>query len=201
MSSQGQIFRVEIPGSLTGTISYQWFSRDEYGNTGSSAINTYSAGGGGFSSFCAGDFNSPVGCPCLNEAGTVGAGCENSTGLGAILSATGVASVSADTIVFSGSNLPSGPGLYFQGNNAINSGNGNIFGDGLRCAGGNVKRLQVRFSAGGASQTSVPISNTAGNVSAGSVKRYQLWYRDPSVNAPCQSGFNLTNGIEITWSA
>ncbi|MDE0892755.1 MAG: VCBS repeat-containing protein, partial [Planctomycetota bacterium] len=201
MSSQGQIFRVEIPGSLVGTIAYQWFSRDEYGNTGSSAVFTYNVGGGGFSSFCVGDFNTLVGCPCLNEAGNVGAGCENSTSQGALLSATGVASVSADSIVFSGSNLPSGPGLYFQGNNAINGGNGNVFGDGLRCAGGNVKRLQVRFSASGTSQTSVSISNAAGNVSAGSVKRYQLWYRDPSVNAPCQSGFNLTNGIEITWSA
>jgi hypothetical protein len=108
--------------------------------------------------------------------------------------------VSADSIVFSGSDLPSGPGLYFQGNNAINGGNGNVFGDGLRCAGGSVKRLQVRFSAGGTSQTSVSISNAAGNVTAGSLRRYQLWYRDPSVSAPCQSGFNLTNGIEITWS-
>jgi hypothetical protein len=201
MSSQGQIFRVEIPGSLVGTITYQWFSRDEYGNTGSSAVSTYNVGGGGFSSFCVGDFNTLVGCPCLNEAGNVGAGCENSTGQGALLSVAGVASVSADSIVFSGSDLPSGPGLYFQGNNAINGGNGNVFGDGLRCAGGSVKRLQVRFSAGGTSQTSVSISNAAGNVTAGSLRRYQLWYRDPSVSAPCQSGFNLTNGIEITWSA
>jgi hypothetical protein len=201
MSSQGQIFRVEIPGNLAGNISYQWFSRDEYGNAGSSVVKTYAAGGSSFSSYCAGDINSSVGCPCFNETGSLGAGCENSTGQGALLTITGNASVSADTVVFSGSNLPTGPGLYFQGNNAINSGNGNPFGDGLRCAGGNVKRLQVRFSSGGSSQTSVSISSAAGNVNAGSVKRYQLWYRDPSAGAPCQSGFNLTNGIEVTWSA
>ena len=201
MSSQGQIFRVEIPGNLSGTIAYQWFSRDEYGNTGSSVVKTYTAGGGSFSSYCAGDINSSVGCPCFNEAANLGAGCENSSGQGALLTVTGTASVSADTVVFSGSNLPSGPGLYFQGNNAINSGSGNPFGDGLRCAGGGVRRLQVRFSSGGTSQTSISISSAAGNVNAGSLKRYQLWYRDPSASAPCQSGFNLTNGIEVTWSA
>jgi len=131
----------------------------------------------------------------------MGSGCENSTGFGGTLGATGDASVTGDTIVFHGSNLPTQPGLYFQGNNATNSGNGNPFGDGLRCAGGNVKRLQVRFSTGGSSQTTVPIAATAGNVNAGSVKRYQLWYRDPSTSAPCQSGFNLTNALEITWGA
>jgi hypothetical protein len=92
------------------------------------------------------------------------------------------------------------PGLYFQGNNAINAGSGNTFGDGLRCAGGSVIRLQVRAaSAAGASSTTVNIA-TKGGASVGDIRRYQLWYRDPSAS-PCGSGFNLTNGVEVTWGA
>jgi hypothetical protein len=97
----------------------------------------------------------------------------------------------------------SGPGLYFQGNNAINGGNGNPFGDGLRCAGGAVIRLEVKFANAAnnfTSATTGSISGTGG-VSAGQTKRYQLWYRDPSSTAPCQSGFNFTNGYEVTWGA
>ena len=84
----------------------------------------------------------------------------------------------------------------------MNSGNGNQFGDGLRCAGGGVRRLQVLFANGAngfATETTVTVSSV-GNVSAGQTKRYQLWYRDPSTGAPCNSGFNLTNGLEVTWA-
>jgi hypothetical protein len=84
--------------------------------------------------------------------------------------------------------------------NAVNGGNGNTFGDGLRCVGGSVVRLQVRTaSAAGGSATTVDIAS-AGGVSAGDLLRYQLWYRD-SVTTPCGSGYNLSNGIELTWGA
>jgi len=83
---------------------------------------------------------------------------------------------------------------------------GKVWGDGLQCAGGQLKRLGVRFSdAGGASDTSgwtTPISVKAGNVVAGATKRYQLWYRDNSGGKPCGIGvndFNATNGYEVTW--
>ena len=103
--------------------------------------------------------------------------------------------------MFSGYNqIPNQPGLYFQGNNAINGGNGTNFGDGLRCAGGGVIRLQVRFaSSTGESETNISIS-AKGMPAAGDVKRYQLWYRDP-VTTPCGAQFNLSNGFEVTWSA
>ena len=96
--------------------------------------------------------------------------------------------------------IPSQPGLYFQGNNAVNSGNGNPFGDGLRCTGGGVIRLQVRFAdSSGASATNISVA-TKGGCAAGDVKRYQIWYRDPG-GSPCATQFNLSNGYEITWSA
>ena len=149
--------------------------------------------------FCSGDGSASM-CPCGNS-GAAEEGCMNGTGLGGKLSTGGTASVIGNSLVLRGSQLaPSQPGLYFQGNNAVNSGNGNPFGDGLRCAGGGVKRLQVRFAdSAGDSETSISISSQ-GAVAPGDVKRYQLWYRDPILSF-CGFGFNLSNGVEVTWSA
>ena len=154
--------------------------------------------------FCFGDQGSGTICPCGNDNdGSNGsAGCANSVFPGgAVLSGSGSASVSADSVVLSTAGLvPSQPGLYFQGDNAINSGNGVAFGDGLRCAGQNVIRLQVVASDGGGnSATSISIS-VEGMVNAGDTKHYQCWYRDPS-GSPCGSGFNLSNGYTILWGA
>jgi len=150
-------------------------------------------------SYCSGDGSGGV-CPCGNSAG-IGEGCMNGSGLGGKLETSGTSSISDDSLTLLGSQLaPSQPGLYFQGNNAVNSGDGNPFGDGLRCAGGGVHRLQVGFAdSSGSSQTSISIS-ASGAVSPGDVKRYQLWYRDP-ITSFCGFQFNLSNGIEVTWSA
>ena len=45
-SSQGNIFRAEIPGNLDGAVSFTWRSQDEYGNSGSSAATNYTASTG-----------------------------------------------------------------------------------------------------------------------------------------------------------
>jgi hypothetical protein len=148
--------------------------------------------------FCSGDGLGTV-CPCGNNAFSA-EGCANGTGQGAKLRGVGTGSVIAGDLTLVGSQMiPSQPGLYFQGNNAINGGDGNSFGDGLRCAGGAVIRLQVRFSDGtGGSSTNVNIA-AAGGVSSGDIKRYQVWYRDP-VSSPCGALFNLSNGLEITFT-
>jgi len=150
--------------------------------------------------YCSGDDAGTTACPCGNP-GNSGEGCANGSGLGGKLRSSGSGSVSNGDLVLSGSQLiPGQPGLYFQGNNAINGGDGTHFGDGLRCAGGGVIRLQVRFADGtGASQTDINIS-ALGGVAAGDTKRYQLWYRDP-VTSPCGSLFNLSNGVEITFNS
>jgi hypothetical protein len=161
------------------------------GSTGGGAVGT---------SFCPGDGSGATACPCGN-ASTNGGGCANGTTNGAILSGSGSASVSAANLVLSGTDMIANqPGLYFQGDNAINSGSGVAFGDGLRCAGGAVIRLQVGFGdAAGASATSIDIG-AKGGVAAGDVKRYQIWYRDPNTSS-CGSQFNLSQGLEITWSS
>lgn len=138
-----------------------------------------------------------VSCSCANN--DPNAGCANGTGAGALLSGAGGPSIGAATFSLQGSQLPPGqPGLYFQGENAINGGNGIPFGDGLRCAGMNVVRLEVRNSDGaGNSSTTIDIANKGGVV-AGDTRRYQLWYRDPA-GSPCGTFFNLSNGFELIW--
>ena len=148
-------------------------------------------------------------CPCGN-CDTVNAdlaGCGNGSSAsfneGASLVGSGSTSVTAtgaDIFTLGATGLiPSQPGLYFQGVNAINSGSGNQFGDGLRCAGGSVVRLEVRFaSSGGTSSTTADLV-LRGGVSSGDLRRYQLWYRDPS-SSPCGTQFNLTNGVQVLFT-
>jgi len=158
--------------------------------------------------YCFGDPGSGTPCPCGNDNdGSVpGSGCDNGVfAEGAKLVGAGVASLGNDTLVLSCTGLePSNSGLYFQANNDLSP--GNVWGDGLQCAGGQLKRLGVRFSdAGGYSDTSgypQPISVKAGNILPGDVKRYQCWYRT-TVNPPCGAGvndFNASNGLAVTWA-
>ena len=86
--------------------------------------------------------------------------------------------------------------------NFINSGNGNPFGDGLRCCGSGVRRLQVRFmDASGSASTTATLS-VAGAVTAGTTYCNQGWYRDPLVagGSPCANYFNLSNALSIIWT-
>jgi hypothetical protein len=150
---------------------------------------------GNFPGYCFGD-GSATACPCGNP-GAPGEGCANGTGQGAILSGSGTTSVAADDLAFAGAQFtPGQPALLFAGLNAVNSGNGNLFGDGLRCAGGTVKRLGVT-NADGSGDLSWGSGHAAqGGWVAGDVRRFQGWYRDP-IAGPCGSGFNLSNGLEV----
>jgi hypothetical protein len=151
--------------------------------------------------FCAGD-GSAAACPCANF-GATGEGCAHSFGVGATLVGTGLASVAADSVVLQGSQMPNSSALYFQGTQRLQGGMGVVFGDGLRCVGGNIVRLGTKMNVGGASSyptgSDQPVSQR-GNVSAGDVRQYQVWYRNAA--AFCTpNGFNLSNGYEITWGA
>jgi len=159
--------------------------------------------------YCFGDPGSGTPCPCNNDNdGSVpGSGCDNGVfWSGAHLAGSGVADVTADTLVLATTGLePNSAGLYFQADNDLSP--GIPWGDGLRCAGGNLKRLGVRFaSPGGYSDTSTlsyTISAKAGNVQAGDTKYYQCRYRT-TINPPCGNGvndFNTSNGYAVTWTA
>ncbi len=187
---------IELQGN-TALLGAPW--HDHEGNFSGAAHLFYLEPG---HPFCFGDPFSGSHCPCGNF-GSMSEGCANSTGSGAELDAQGSTNLSFDNLVLEVSGLPEGAGIFFQGNSAVWLGApgtqpGVPFGDGLRCAGGGIIRLEARQSSAGTSRTTTSIANK-GRVSAGDTKTYQYFYRDTSAS-PCSSLFNLSNGYELTWS-
>jgi len=200
---QGDLFRAEIPGNLVGTICYTFVSSDQYSNTGTSVQRCYTATGAGTGmAFCFGT-GAGTACPCGNT-GAAGNGCANSIfAAGANLTATGTASISGDTVSLVGSNMPNSSALYFQGTTQANGGNGTVFGDGLRCAGGMVQRLGTKNNTGNQSSYPVggdPLVSVRGQVLVPGSRTYQIWYRNAAAFCSVDT-FNLSNGYEITWGA
>jgi hypothetical protein len=152
--------------------------------------------------FCFGD-GSGTPCPCGNTSPPgAGAGCLSSLGVGGLVVAQGVPSVTADSLVLPGTQMPNSSALYFQGTFQLGGGAGTAFGDGLRCAGGSVLRLGTKINAGNASQYpsagDLPIS-VRGLVTAPGVRTYQTWYRN-AASFCTASTFNLSNGLVVIWS-
>lgn len=152
-----------------------------------------------FTAFCFGD-GSAFSCPCGNN-GATRRGCANSNALspGALLSASGNASIAADTVVFTATDV-TGPGLFFQGTAQFAGGNGQVFGDGLQCAGGAIVRLGVAFPVGTTLTfpTVAPAVHVSGGIVAPGVFIYQCWYRDALAFCSA-STFNLTQGLSTVW--
>ncbi len=152
--------------------------------------------------FCSGD-GSATACPCGN-GGLPGHGCASSlTAFGAQLTATGWPSVSSDSLRLVGALTSNTNVTYIQGSLKQNGGLGNVFGDGLRCAGGSVIRLGTLAAVNGASSYpgagQQPVSVRGMVPAAGGSFTYQIWYRNAA--AFCTpSTFNLTNGLEVAWS-
>ncbi len=151
--------------------------------------------------YCFGD-GFGTGCPCGNNTAFGNEeGCLNSLGVGGKLVASGVARINADTLVLQGSQMPNASALYFQGTTQVSGGNGTVFGDGLRCAGGTVIRLGTKFNAAGASQYPAggdPSVSVKGLISVPGGRTYQVWYRNAA--SFCQpETFNLTDALSIAW--
>jgi len=148
--------------------------------------------------YCFGD-GTGTACPCANN-GAAGNGCASSVNAnGGNLSAGGTASVTADSVVLTGSGMPNSSALYFQGTSQMNS----TFGDGLRCVSGQIIRLGTKLNAGGSSQYPAagdpPVSVRGAIPAGGGLRTYQCWYRNAA--AFCTpSTFNLTNGVEVVWA-
>ncbi len=151
--------------------------------------------------YCAGD-GTGAACPCGNT-GAAGHGCANSVSAGgAQLAGSGNASISNDTLVITGSAMPNSSALYFQGTQAAAGGAGVVFGDGLRCAAGTVVRLGTKTNTFGASSypgAADPHISIKGANTAATVREYQCWYRNAAVFCTPLT-FNLTNGVQITWT-
>jgi hypothetical protein len=162
-----------------------------------------------FASFCAGD-GTVAPCPCGNS-GAAGHGCENSsTTGGALLTASGVASLAADSVHLTASGeKPTATSVLLQGTLAISPAH---YGDGLRCVGGTLKRLFTHNAAGGivtipqGADASISAASAAKGevITAGSTRCYQIYYRDPNTTfcpTPNGGAFNISSAILVAWGA
>lgn len=210
------------------------------GITYASTVASYDAGGGpslmvggNFSTSPAGDaylarWASPAGCgspgvslcepgtagvsacPCGNAPAGPGLGCDNSSNTGgAQLSASGIARLTYDTVVLSTlGEKPTATSIVLQGT-SVSSG-GLVFGQGVRCTAGTIKRLYVKtassgsISAPGAGEASVHARSAAlgDTIPAGAHRYYGVYYRDPIVLGGCAatSTFNITQQLDLFWS-
>lgn len=177
------------------------FQRDDAGDLDVLATQYTMPAGGPIEAYCFGDATG-MPCPC-NNFGGAGRGCANSANAnGALLVGSGNASVGNDSFLLSAEGMPStAPVLFFQGTSAPNLGNGTLFGDGLRCAGGTVVRLGTKTASSGAASypgvADVDVS-TRGNVVPGNTRFYQAHYRN-SATFCTPSTFNLSNGVRVLW--
>jgi len=151
-------------------------------------------------------------CPCGNPASGANRGCDNSASTGgASLTAAGGAFLSSDSVVFTTTGeKPTATSVLLQGTSSLAS--GAIYGQGVRCVGGTLKRLFTKAASGGsitapnfgAGDPSVSARSAAkGNpISAGQSRWYLVFYRDPIVLGGCPSGstFNATQTGQVTWS-
>lgn len=140
----------------------------------------------------------PVNCGGSNQTFCVSS--TNSTGVGAQIGFIGSTSVSANDLVLTCTGGPVGsPGLFFYGPNQVQA----PFGDGFRCVGGQIFRLQPAgtFDVFGnaarvVDNTQAPVNSGPGAFSAGSTWNIQFWYRDIPAG---MSGFNLSNGLSLSF--
>ncbi len=182
---------LSAPGDLIKSITIQGAQGNSFGFDDMEFCTTVP-----FDPYCYG-----TGCPCGNDDS--GAGCANSRGVGAELTAKGTPSIGADDMRFLVLDVPTQVyGLLFMSRQP-----GCVaFGDGLRAMGPgspifrfptDFSGIAGRFSFGpGLIAESQSFNN--GVITVGSTWSFQSYYRDSQ--GPCGTRFNLSNGIRVTFS-
>ena len=143
------------------------------------------------------------GSPCGNDFSS--GGCTNSTGKGALLEGSGTSSWGADDLVLTTSDMPANKfGLSFM---SLTMGNPATLGDGLRCVGGQIKRLGVNGTGAGGSFSIGPglvqytqgTPNPGDDIQVGDTWHFQTWFRDVN-SSPCGNGSNLSSAWSVTFT-
>ena len=182
-----------------------------------SFANLASAQSTGFVS-CNPAINGTLACPCGNAPSGLGRGCNNSAATGgAALNATGLPSLSADTVLFTAWFIgTSGPACSAPTGNVLSvlyestgvNVNGSIWGDGVMCCSGTYFLLSVQVASSGtmvyptaASPTVSATAISAGDVGLlpGAARCYFVAYRDSCPSFCPSSPRQLTNSYQITW--
>jgi Tol biopolymer transport system component len=165
----------------------------------------------GFTSLCSPGVNNVIACPCGNQPSAPGHGCDNSSSTGgATLSATGIAYLSLDSLVFTTfSEKPNATSILLQGTASLP--NGLVFGQGVRCAGGQLKRMYVKTAINGSitapdfSASDPTVSTRSATlgvpIQPGETRYFLVFYRDSTVlgGCPALSTFNATQTGSATW--
>jgi Tol biopolymer transport system component len=168
-------------------------------------------GGSPATDLCQAGVGGVIACPCSNPPSSAPRGCDNSSATGgAQLASYGLASLAADSLVFvTHGEKPSATSVVLQGNAAIP--NGLVFGQGVRCLGGALRRLYVQNASGGsilapgAGDPSVSARSAAlgDPIGAGTSRWYAVYYRDPILlgGCPATSTFNITQTQDVAWGS
>ena len=150
-----------------------------------------------------------IACPCSNPPSGASRGCDNSSGTGgASIAGVGDPSLANDTLSLSTANeRPTAPSILLQGNAVLPA--GAVFGQGVRCAGGTLKRMYVKTAVNGSivAPAAGDLSLSARSAALGSVitagqhRWYAVYYRDPIIlgGCPVSSGFNSTPTLKVSW--
>jgi len=128
----------------------------------------------------------------------------NSSGAPAMITASGSASVGKNDFSLAVETLPAGaPGIFFYGTAQLEL----PFGNGLRCVGGTVFQLWPPTGADSAGRMTRSVDLTqppggiagGGQVQAGATWNFQAWFREPGMIAGANAGFDLSDGLEVTF--
>ncbi|MFN0008835.1 MAG: TolB family protein [Planctomycetota bacterium] len=185
-----------VPGDTNGLLDVYLFDRDT----------------SGFTSLCLPGSGGVIACPCSNPPTVSGRGCNNSAGTGgALLTASGMAYLSTDSLVFTTfGEKPTALSIVLQGTTYLSS--GVVYGQGVRCVGGTLKRLYTKtaslgsitapdFGAGNPSVSarSAALGNT---IQSGQSRWYHVYYRDGVIlgGCPATSTFSTTQTGRVDWS-
>ncbi len=154
--------------------------------------------------FCFCGSNAPS--PCGNT--DVSAGCENSTGSGAVMltniAGSGSVSVTADNLIFTTSQVrPNVNAILFMSPGTKPAA---PFDDGVRCVGNPSFRYALENSGTsatvvygpGLAATAATRFGPAGTIDPGESWFYQCWYRDSG--GPCGQNANLSNAVKVTYT-
>jgi hypothetical protein len=117
----------------------------------------------------------------------------NSVGPGALISANGSSSISAnDLVLLAGGAPPFRSGIFFYGDQQVSF----PFGDGVRCVAGlTVRTPLVSTDVNGSASRALVYSGTP--IDAGEAWNFQFWYRDPVGGGV---GFNLSNALRVVFA-
>jgi len=123
-----------------------------------------------------------------------------------MIGAAGAASLSADTVVFTTEHEnPSATSILLQGSTSLPA--GVVFGRGVRCVGGNLKRLYVKTASNGSvtapqagdPSVSARSAQLGDAILAGRTRFYTVGYRDPGYLNGCTGTINMTPSGSVVW--